>query len=41
MQAKLALAAGDADAANLALDEAGEAHALAQALRAKRRQTAA
>jgi phage shock protein A len=32
-QAKLALAAGDADAANSALDEAGEAHALAQALR--------
>jgi len=41
LQAKRALAAGDPDAANLALDEAGEAHALAQELRAQRRKTAA
>jgi hypothetical protein len=41
MQAKLALAAGDMEAANAALDEAGEAHALAQELRLKRRRTAA
>jgi hypothetical protein len=35
MQAKLALAMGDVDAANAALADAGEAHALAQRLRAE------
>ncbi len=37
LQAKLALAAGDNEAAHAALEAAGEAHSLAQALRQKAR----
>ena len=41
MQAKLALAAGNADAANAALGDAMEAHTLAQEIRARREKTVA
>lgn len=41
MQAKLALGAGDPEAAHAALVEAAEAHTLAQEIRAKRKKTVA
>ncbi len=41
MQAKLALAAGDPEAANVALGDAMEAHTLAQEIRARREKTVA